>query len=578
MKRRVLILSLILSGFKVAAQDLQWAKSFVTANAVDYCYGVTSNGNDRLGLIGLVSSGTPLDWNGLDPTSSVTSNYFTSNYDYNGNFQWAHVAPGYPYDICMDDQGNTFVAGRFSGTVDFDPTANAYSLTSAGGGYIQKFNTSGDFQWAVKDDLDGHISQVVVGDNNNIYYAGEIGINAVATLSNGQTVNVNIGAYIGEVSPTGELLNVWNIEVPGVADYIYVYELEVNNGKLYIAGSLDGVADFDVTSGQVINPHTNVYDAWIAQYDLAGGMAIDWHRIIGAQGWDSFHGLAVDEQGTVYAGGTFCWTVDFDATQPGTFSLMSDNNTQTQSIFFMQYNPAGVTQWVKKIGNTNVSGDYNVDDADVVLRDLRITSTQIMLLGHGKGQILMDGVNTSTNLPTGSVAAPGLVIGEYDLTGSLVGAFNVDSLGGPVGFFGGLDVQGLHSLQGNRWLVAGTFQQRINFGSDAAPFYIQTDPSSPNYGFDRDIYVACYGGSQGVGIKEIPSTEQWVKLINPVEDQLKIITDQTDINWSITSLSGAHVLSGSEKVTDLTHLTSGVYIIEVFGEDKPVQRVQFYKN
>lgn len=578
MKRKVLILSLILIGIKATAQGLQWAKSLMTANAVDYCYGLTSNGNDRLGLIGLASSGTPLDWNGLDPASSVSSNYFTAIYDYNGNFQWSHVAPGYPYDICMDVLGNTFVAGRFSGTVDFDPSSNSFPLTSAGGGYIQKFNAFGDFQWAVKDELDGHISQVTVGENNNIYYAGEIGINSVATLSNGQTVNVNIGAYICELSPTGDLLNVWNIEVPGTAHYIYVYKLLVKNGKVYLAGSLDGVADFNVTAGQTLNPQTNAYDAWIAQYDLAGGMALDWYRMVGAQGWDNFHGLEADNQGNVFAGGTFCWTVDFDTTQPGIFSLMSDNNTNTQSIFFMQYNAAGITQWVKKIGNTNISGNYNVDEADVVLRDLRIKGTQIMVLGHGKGQILMDGVNVSTNIPTGSVAAPGLVIGEYDLTGSLVGAFNADTLGGPVGFFGGLDVHGLQPLQGNRWVVAGTFQQRINFGSDATPFYLQTDPTSSNYGFDRDIYVACYGGFQGVGVKEISSTEKWCKVVNPVYDQLKIITDETKVKWKITSLFGQHVLGGSEKLTTLTSLSSGVYVIEVSGENQPIQRFQIYKN
>lgn len=578
MKKIILLLSIVFSSLIGSSQNLNWAKSILTSNAVDFCYGLTSNGNDRLGMIGMVSSGTPLDWNGLDPSTSLPSNYFTSIYDYNGNFEWCHVAPGFPYDICMDSSGNTFVAGRFSGTLDFDPSPSSFPLTSVGSGYIQKFNALGGFQWAVKDDLDGHISQVVVGDNNNIYYAGEIGINSVATLANGQSVNVNIGAYIGEISPTGDLLNIWNIDVPGTAHYIYVYELQVKNGKVYLAGSLDGVADFDVTSGISLNTQTNAYDGWIAKYDLAGGFSLDWYRMVGAQGWDNFKGIQVDDQGTIYAGGTFCWTVDFDLTQPGIFSLMSDNNTNAQSAFFMKYDASGIAQWVKKIGNFNLSGSYNIDEADLVLRDLKLTSTQLMVLVHGKGQILMDGVNVSSNIPTGSVAAPGLAIGEYDLNGSFVSAFNADTLGGPPGFFGGLDVRGLEPLQGDRWLVAGTFQQRINFGSDSIPYYLQTDTTSVNYGFDRDIYVACYNGSHGVGIQEIPAMQKWCKVVNPVNDMLKIISDETRLNWTITSLSGAYTMGGSEKTTVLSSLASGVYILEVHANNKPVQRFHIYKD
>src|SRR5690606_40534691 len=71
-------------------------------------------------------------------------------------FNWAKKIGGsttdLSYSISVDDNQNLFVAGLFNGTVDFNPGAGVYNLTSSSGasGYILKLNNNGDFLWANK--------------------------------------------------------------------------------------------------------------------------------------------------------------------------------------------------------------------------------------------------------------------------------------------------------------------------------------------------------------------------------------------------------------------------------------------
>lgn len=70
-----------------------------------------------------------------------------------GNFIWAEQIGDYYDDngasIAVDTLGNVFIAGYFADTVDFNPRAGIYYLTSVGNAdiFVLKLDASGNFVW-----------------------------------------------------------------------------------------------------------------------------------------------------------------------------------------------------------------------------------------------------------------------------------------------------------------------------------------------------------------------------------------------------------------------------------------------
>lgn len=91
---------------------------------------------------------------GYPLTTNGNNEIFIRKDEPNGNFIWAKSIGGsgdeYPYNISADNSGNVLVTGRFTGTVDFDPNASVYNLTSNGGLdiFILKLDPSGNLLWA----------------------------------------------------------------------------------------------------------------------------------------------------------------------------------------------------------------------------------------------------------------------------------------------------------------------------------------------------------------------------------------------------------------------------------------------
>src|SRR5471030_715182 len=57
-----------------------------------------------------------------------------------------------PAGVKADKQNNIYVSGIYSGTVDFDPSAGVYNLTSINGSfdtYVAKYTSAGKLIWAV---------------------------------------------------------------------------------------------------------------------------------------------------------------------------------------------------------------------------------------------------------------------------------------------------------------------------------------------------------------------------------------------------------------------------------------------
>lgn len=95
----------------------------------------------------------------------------------NGEFQWVKQIGGELIDkahnLDIDPLGNIIVTGSFSGTVDFDPNHDSFTMTSQNpsDSFVLKLNSLGQFCWAMQLGIPPQ-GLSVKSDDNSIYLTG----------------------------------------------------------------------------------------------------------------------------------------------------------------------------------------------------------------------------------------------------------------------------------------------------------------------------------------------------------------------------------------------------------------------
>ncbi len=118
--------------------SLIWAKRMGSAGG-DMAQCLTVDATNNVYLTGYFSMTTDFDPGSgtFNLTSKGGQDIFIEKLDSAANFGWAAQLGGtqadWGYGIAVDAKNNVYNAGYFAGTGDFDPTANTFNLTSAGG-------------------------------------------------------------------------------------------------------------------------------------------------------------------------------------------------------------------------------------------------------------------------------------------------------------------------------------------------------------------------------------------------------------------------------------------------------------
>ncbi len=131
---------------------------------------------------------------------------FVSKLDGSGNFVWAKAMGGtyqqWGSSIAIDPAGSgaVYTTGAFGGTVDFDPGAGVFNLTSAGTSdiFISKLDSSGNFVWAKAAGGTSwdYGQSIAIDASGNVYVTGYF---QSPSITFGSTTVTNAGSNTPEI-------------------------------------------------------------------------------------------------------------------------------------------------------------------------------------------------------------------------------------------------------------------------------------------------------------------------------------------------------------------------------------------
>jgi hypothetical protein len=253
-KRSLFVLSLIFISGTIFSQNFVWARSWGGPGYEDgRSIAVDPTGN----LICAGSFSGSVDFDPGPGSYSLTSSTGSSDVyivklTSAGTFVWARrigttTTNETASSITTDASGNIVIVGSFYGTVDFDPGAGTYNITSSGSNdvYVLKLNSSGTFLWA---------------------------------RSAGGTAS----------------------------DFPNAVDLDAS-GNIYCTGQMSGVADFNPSATSYTVAAYGGQDAFVFKWDLNGNFV--WAASMGGTGGDQGSDIKVNSAGTsVFVSGYFTGT------------------------------------------------------------------------------------------------------------------------------------------------------------------------------------------------------------------------------------------------------------------------------
>jgi len=315
------------------------------------------------GSVNLNPTGTPASYSSPNSASA-----FIAKYSPAGALLWSHVWGGSSDDwastVAVDGSGNVLVAGRFFGSVDFDPPTGAAVLTTPidhDANFVVKLSSAGDFVWARQiggiDAANHGVSTdptslpdrtaVAADASGNVYVGGDF--TGTAALPGGQTLTSQGGVdlFIVKLDPAGNLTRAQRFG--GTADDMLNALWVDGAGQVYATGSFSSTVNFDPGTGSRVLSSTGV-SAFALK--LSGDGSLGWADAMGGGSSDSAEGNSIlaDPSGNVYLAGDFAGTINFD---PG--AGVVDRTGTGGAVFVLKLTSSGDFGWVQ---TPTTSGDY----------------------------------------------------------------------------------------------------------------------------------------------------------------------------------------------------------------------------
>ncbi len=299
-------------------------------------------------------------------TSAGGLEIFISKTDGAGNLMWAKrmggAADDVSQDIAVDAAGNVYTTGQFQATVDFDPGAGTFNISSNGARdiFISKLDAAGNFVWAKR--VGG------INDDAGLSLITDAAGNLFSTGYFQATADFDPGAGTSNLTSSGSG-DIFVLKLDGSGNFAWAKKTgginhEAGNaiaadasGNLYVTGAFLQTVDFDPGAGIVNLTAAGSSDIFVFKLDGSGNFA--WAKQLGGSNNEEGFSICTDAAGNVLTTGYFMGTADFDPGVPA-YNLTSSS----ADVFISKLDAAGNFIWAKQFGGTgNARGFAITTDA-----------------------------------------------------------------------------------------------------------------------------------------------------------------------------------------------------------------------
>lgn len=305
--------------------------------------------------------------------------------------------------MAADADGNTYIAGEFTGTVDFDPGPSVVNLDSGAPNvqavFVAKYTADGQLAWAHTGSprFVGGVSALAIdSDGDVLVYGVFVGI-----------VDFDPGTGQANLGTGGRDIFVWKLDSDG--NYIWATSISSPGnsegsgslavdgaGNFVVTGIFNGVTDFDPGFGSYPMTAVGTQDSFVAKYDRNGGLM--WAKQFASQGTIGSTSLALDSVGQIYIAGRFRQTADLDP-GPTSTNFTADG---ASDAFLAKLDVYGNLAWAHtwggpdtSVGETDRATAIVVDGNDDIYVAGQFTGTVDFDPGPGVSQLSALGTTDS---------------------------------------------------------------------------------------------------------------------------------------------------------------------------------------
>lgn len=417
-------------------------------------------------------------------TTSGGQYIYIAKYDSDGNYIWAKTMQGdgfncQGFDLSLDSELNIVITGRFSNSVDFDPSASEYILTANSGSihfFIAKYTNNGNLMWAFSGGSSQNTegTSLAIDSNDNIFltgvFYGAVDFDPSANSSYLSATHYDI--FLAKYNADGEYQ--WAKKIGGNGWYSRAYKVLVDSlQNIILTGYFEGGLNFD-PSGSNFMLSASQSDGFLAKYSNNGNF--QWAFKFGSFEYDWGVSIANGLNGNIILAGSFKHTIYVDS--PNNNNTIS-SGTQALNSFLGSYSSTGNYQWANRIGGfTNNGLDQRARN---VATD---NNNNVIITGSFTGNVDFNPSESSQNFLLSDPNDTKVFLAKYNNNGEYLWAFDLDGTYYNEG-------RTVATTPQNDIILGGIFNNPMDFDPSETDEYI-INPTVNNY---NNVFLAKYSSS-----------------------------------------------------------------------------------